>query len=89
MKGLVWALYLLVQDPATGSATIGTDTSSAEGAKQSWAFTGVTYLKETSCLADAATFTKMPTPHKTSGLPHRSHIAYVCVLQPKPAHYKN
>jgi hypothetical protein len=33
MKGLVWALYLMVQDPGA-SAT-------------SWAYTGVTYLSTT------------------------------------------
>ena len=46
MKGLVWALYLMVQDPGA-SAT-------------SWAYTGVTYLNKQSCVSDAATFTKMP-----------------------------
>ena len=75
MKGLVWALYLMVQDPGAGSA--------------SWAFTGVTYLNKQSCVSDAATFTKMPTGAKTDGVDAKSYITYVCVLQPKPEHYKN
>ena len=74
MKGLVWALYLMVQDPGTGTA--------------SWAFTDVTYLNKQSCVSDAATFTKMPTGSKTDGVDPQTNVAYVCVLQPKPEHYK-
>jgi hypothetical protein len=74
MKGLVWALYLMVQDPGA-SAT-------------SWAYTGVTYLNKQSCVSDAATFTKMPIGSKADGVDPKSSIAYVCVLQPKPEHYK-
>ena len=58
MKGLVWALYLMVQDPGA-SAT-------------SWAYTGVTYLNKQSCVSDAATFTKMPIGSKASSSPNRS-----------------
>ena len=54
MKGLVWALYLMVQDPGA-SAT-------------SWAYTGVTYLNKQSCVSDAATFTKMPIGSKAVGV---------------------
>ena len=54
MKGLVWALYLMVQDPGADSA--------------SWAFTGVTYLNKQSCVSDAATFTKMPTKARRTAL---------------------
>jgi hypothetical protein len=74
MKGLVWALYLMVQDPGADSA--------------SWAFTGVTYLNKQSCVSDAATFTKMPTKSKTDGVDVQSNVDYVCILQPKPEHYK-
>jgi hypothetical protein len=74
MKGLVWALYLMVQDP-------GADTAG-------WAFTGVTYLNKQSCVSDAATFTKMPTKSKADGVDVQSNVAYVCILQPKPEHYK-
>jgi len=74
MKGLVWALYLMVQDPA----------ASATG----WAFTGVTYLNKRSCVSDAATFIKMPTGSKTDGVLAQSNVTYVCILQPKPEHYR-
>jgi hypothetical protein len=74
MKGLVWALYLIVQDPA----------ATATG----WAFTGVTYLKKQSCVSDAATFTKMPTESKTDGVLAESSVTYACILQPNPEHYR-
>ena len=74
MKGLVWAMYLMVQDPSASAA--------------SWAYTGVTYLNKQSCVSDAATFTKMPIGSKAHGVDPKSNIAYVCVLQPKPEHYK-
>ena len=75
MKALVWALYLMVQDPGASTA--------------SWAYSGVTYLTEQSCVSDASTFTTMPTGAKTNGVDEKSNVAYVCVLQPKPEHYKN
>ena len=84
MKGLVWALYLMVQVPGTG-----TTTNDHQWESQSWAFTGVTYLNKKSCVSDAATFTEMPTQSKTDGVSTKSNVAYVCVLQPKPEHYKN
>jgi len=74
MKGLMWALYVMVQGPA----------ASATG----WAFTGVTYLNKQSCIADAATFIKMPTESKTDGVLTQSSTTYVCILQPKPGHYR-
>ena len=74
MKALVWALYLMVQDPGAGAA--------------SWAFTGVTYLNKQSCVSDGATFAKMPVGSKAVGVPSQANIAYVCILQPKPEHYK-
>ncbi len=83
MKGLVWALYLMVQVPGTGTTTSG-----HRWENQSWAFTGVTYLNKKSCVSDAVTFTKMPTRSKTDGVYTQSNVAYVCVLQPKPGHYK-
>jgi len=83
MKGLVWALYLMVQVPGTGTTTSG-----HRWENQSWAFTGVTYLNKKSCVSDAVTFTKMPTRSKTDGVYTQSNVAYVCVLQPKRGHYK-
>ena len=83
MKGLVWALYLMVQVPGTDTTTSG-----HLWENQSWAFTGVTYLNKKSCVSDAVTFTKMPTRSKTDGVYTQSNVAYVCVLQPQPGHYK-
>ncbi|MEM7397522.1 MAG: hypothetical protein AAGF48_03110 [Pseudomonadota bacterium] len=77
MKGLVWALYLMVQDPSTGV-----------GSGQSLAFTGVTYLHKTSCVSDAKTFSEMGTSSKAEGVDAKAQIIYLCVLQPKPDHYK-
>lgn len=74
MKGLVWALYVMVQDPA--ASAIG------------WAFTGVTYHNKQACISDAATFIKMPTESKTDGVLATSRTTYVCILQPKPGHYR-
>lgn len=73
MKGLVWALYLMIQEP--GAATT------------SLAFTGVTYRNEPACVSDAATFTKMPPGSQTGGADLKLNVAYVCLLQPKPGHY--
>ena len=78
MKGLVWALYLMVLDPGAG----------ASADSRSWAFTGVTYLNRTSCVNDANTFRQMDTADKAGGVDGDITIAYVCVLQPKPGHYK-
>jgi len=75
MKGLVWALYLMVQDP--------------DASTTSWASTGVTYLNEKSCASDAVTFTKMSTKTKAVGIDFKSDVAYVCILQPEPRHYKD
>ena len=83
MKGLVWALYLMVQDPSAG-AVAGSQTHMG----QSWAYTGVSYLNQTSCKSDAATFSKMPARNKTDGADQELKIVYVCVLQPMPGHYK-
>ena len=78
MKGLVWALYVMVLDPGAGA--------SAESG--SWAFTGVTYLNRTSCVNDSNTFRQMDAADKVDSADGLSDIAYVCVLQPKPGHYK-
>ncbi len=83
MKGLVWALYLMVQDPsaaavAGGQAQMG----------HSWAYTGVSYLNRASCTSDAATFSKMPARDKSDSADRELKIVYVCVLQPMPGHYK-
>ena len=49
MKGLVWALYLMVQDPSAEAVAGGVTQMG-----QSWAYTGVSYLNRTSCSSDAA-----------------------------------
>lgn len=78
MKGLVWALYLTVQDPGAGAPTDA----------PSWAFTGVTYLNRSSCVTDSNTFRQMDLADKADGVDAGAGIAYVCILQPKPGHYK-
>ena len=78
MKALVWALYLMVQDSGAGV--------SADA--RSLAFTGVTYLNRNSCTNDANTFRQMDMGDKADGVDGDLSVAYVCVLQPKPGHYK-
>jgi len=81
MKGLVWALYLMVLDPSAAA-------DGQPGASQGWAYTGVTYLHRASCESDAKTFTGMGTAEKAGGIDDSAQVAYICVLQPKPGHYK-
>jgi hypothetical protein len=83
MKGLVWALYVMMQDP--GAAATPSDRMHGDS---SLAFTGVTYLNKASCANDAATFTKMPARDKLAGAAPGVNVAYVCVIQPKPGHYR-
>ena len=82
MKPLVWALYLMLQDPSAGASSGG-----QEYAGQSWAFTGVTYRNKGACSSDAATFTRMPTSESADGVDADLKVTYVCVLQPKPGQY--
>jgi hypothetical protein len=83
MKGLVWALYVMMQDP--GAAAAPSDQMQGD---KSLAFTGVTYLNKASCANDAATFTKMPARDKLAGADPSMNVTYVCVIQPKPGHYR-
>ena len=78
MKGLVWALFLMVQEPGAGV--------SADA--RSLAFTGVTYLNRNSCANDANTFRQMDMADKADGVDSDLSVDYVCILQPKPGHYK-
>ena len=83
MKGLVWALYVMMQDPgaaATPSVRMPMDSGLA--------FPGVTYLNKASCANDAVTFTKIPARDKLAGAAPGVNVAYVCVIQPKPGHYR-
>ncbi|BAQ17341.1 hypothetical protein [Methyloceanibacter caenitepidi] len=83
MKGLVWALYVLMQDP--GAAAAPSDQMQGD---RTLAFTGVTYLNKASCANDSATFTKMPVRDKLVGTAFGTNVTYVCVIQPKPGHYR-
>jgi hypothetical protein len=80
MEAFVWGLFLMIQNPERC-----TTPNMPEAGCETIASLNVTYSEKGQCTSTARKLTEMHTSEKTVGVYVRVNVAYVCVLQPRPA----